>query len=371
MSPSNPFSGFAFGELFESLLPDFVLAFALFTALAYAVLGKRFDHQRSALAASAAIGLALSVGLVWWEQGRGLSIRDLGPLAIGFALLVLGCVMFQAIRQTGGGWAGAGIGLGTSLVVAWILGVRWPVAEQIIQTVITVALIVGILAFMSHHTSFGPTYGTGTIGAGMGNKRARFRAQVMPVRHEIEELQEDHVVSDLLGKRLRDTTEKATHLYEHPRDAGNVLLQIQRMLPAEGWLTERMAQLREKAYRLREGHVARIEEIQGLIKKLPPEDKRKAAEELATCYKELGLDLRLDRLDKAVAANEVRIRELTKQAESYLAANDYRRLHDAFQMAAKLQKHNSRLFKIMNRTEARLQTAAKKVATKFAGVTRA
>ena len=47
-----------FGPLFQTLLPDFVLAFALFTALSYAVLGKRFDHQRPAVVMSAAVGLA-------------------------------------------------------------------------------------------------------------------------------------------------------------------------------------------------------------------------------------------------------------------------------------------------------------------------
>ena len=45
MRLANPFSGLALRELLGTLLPDFVLAFAFFTALAYAVLGKRFDHQ--------------------------------------------------------------------------------------------------------------------------------------------------------------------------------------------------------------------------------------------------------------------------------------------------------------------------------------
>jgi hypothetical protein len=46
MRLANPFPELAIGELFETLLPDFVLAFAFFTALAYAVLGKRFDRRR-------------------------------------------------------------------------------------------------------------------------------------------------------------------------------------------------------------------------------------------------------------------------------------------------------------------------------------
>jgi hypothetical protein len=122
MSFGNPFSSFAFGEIFDSVLPDFVLAFTFFTALIYAVLGKRFGQQRPAIAASAALGLALSVGLVWWEQASGMSIRNLGPVAVGFAVLILAGVIHQAVRQTGGNWAGAGIALGASLLVAWIMG---------------------------------------------------------------------------------------------------------------------------------------------------------------------------------------------------------------------------------------------------------
>jgi len=64
MGLRNPFGQLAIGQLFESLLPDFALAFTFFTALTYAVLGKRFGHQRPAVAMSTAIGLALSIGLV-------------------------------------------------------------------------------------------------------------------------------------------------------------------------------------------------------------------------------------------------------------------------------------------------------------------
>ena len=67
MSLENLLSYANLAELFESALPDFVLAFAFFTSLVYAVLGKRFEHQRSAAMMSAAIGFTLSIGLVWWE----------------------------------------------------------------------------------------------------------------------------------------------------------------------------------------------------------------------------------------------------------------------------------------------------------------
>lgn len=109
--------------------------------------------------------------------------------------------------------------------------------------------------------------------------------------------------------------------------------------------------------------------IQPIIKDLPPEAKRKASEELVGCYRELGFDLRLERLDKAIALNEQRIRRLTQEAQGYLAANNYRALHGTFEAVAKLQKHNSRLFRLIDRTEARLASTAKKVARQHTEVT--
>ena len=55
------------------------------------------------------------------------------------------------------------------------------------------------------------------------------------------------------------------------------MLQLRRMLPAEGWLTQRMAELRAKAHRAREGHVARIVEIRDTFDKLPIAGRKKAA----------------------------------------------------------------------------------------------
>ena len=70
--------------------------------MTYAVLGKRFEKQRPAITMSAAIGFALSIGLVWWERANDLSIKDLGPIAVGFAVLLLAFVMYQSVRQVGG-----------------------------------------------------------------------------------------------------------------------------------------------------------------------------------------------------------------------------------------------------------------------------
>jgi hypothetical protein len=76
----------------------------------------------------------------------------------------------------------------------------------------------------------------------------------------------------------------------------------------------------------------------------------------------------LERLDRAVAANELQVKQLTAAAEEALSRQDHRRLVDILNQAGKLQRHNSALLKTIRRTEERLESAAKQVTTKAAGV---
>jgi len=343
-------------RFFDSYVADFVLSFTLFTALIFAVLGKRFGHQRPAIAISAALGLALSVGLVWWERVNDLSIKNLGPIAVGFAIIVLAGVIYQSIRGIGGSWAGAGIAIGACLLVGWIVGIDWPVDAQVVQSVMTVTLVVGGLAFLLHRRGF---QSHGALFRGRSD-----RVEADDVRHDMSDLYKDHRIADRVTQGFRRLRRKANTLDEHPKQAGDIMVQLRRMLPAEGWLTERMARLREKAHYMRKGHIVRIEEIQAHISKLPPTAKRKAASELAARYKELKFDLRIERLDKVVAVNERRVLELNKQAQAYLAEDNHRQMVDVLDAATKLQHHNAKLMKAISRTEARLLAAAKQIGRK-------
>lgn len=337
-------------ELFETLLPDFVLAFTFFTALCYAVLGKRFGRQRPAIAMSVAIGFALAVGLVWWEEANDYSIRDLGPIAIGFAVIVLAIVMYQAIRQIGGSWAGAAIALGVSILIARLLELNVPIDPEIIQIITMVALIVGILALVSYtrgHSAY----------------LQPVRARLPEVHHDMTDLYRNRHVSNQLAKKMKKLRKTADTLNEHPQQTVDVLPQLTKMLPAEGYLTEKMAQLRAKAHQIRNGHIARLEETRQVFAGLPTSAKKKASAELASGYKQIiGIDTRLERLDKAVAENERRIIELTRKAQQYTARYDHRQLADCLKAAEKLQHHNSRLLKLIERTEGKLSAVAGKVA---------
>lgn len=349
MRPERLLDNLNLSEWMESLLPDFVLAFAFFTSLVYAVLGKRFDHQRPAVVMSVSIGFALSIGLVWWEQENNLSIKNLGPVAIGFAILVLSVVMYQSIKHVGGFWAGAGITIGACILIAQLLKLNIPIDSEIIQTITVTALIIGLVAFLFRTKSPSMRF-------------PRVSAKLPSVRRNMSDLYRDRHLSGQLSKKMKKLRKETGTLNEHPQDAGNVSAQLKKMLPAEGYLTEKMAQLRAKAHQIRNGHIARLEETKGVFSKLPVSEKKKASAELAARYNQLiGIDTRLERLNKAVAENEYRIRELTSQAQQYTASHDYQKLTDCMKAAEKLQGHNSRLFKLIKRTENKLTAITKKV----------
>lgn len=344
-----PLENLAISQVFETLLPDFVLAFAFFTSICFAILGKRFGHQRPAIAMSATLGFALSVGLVWWEQANEFSIKDLGPIAIGFVIIILASVIFQSIKQAGGSWAGVGIALGATVLIAKLLEINIPVDPSIIQTITIVALIAGIMAFLLHQRYHSP-------------RLEYSRPNFANIKHDMSDLYKDRHLSKRLNKGFRNIRHEAKELNEHPEKTKDVLLQLKRMLPAEGWLTQQMAQLRVRAHQVRNGHISRLKETQDVFAKLPASAKKKAADDLAARYNQIiGIDTRLERLDKTVAENEKRIRNLTYQAQQYAANSDYNKLNDCLKAAQKLQHHNNKLIKIIRRTESKLSAITKEI----------
>lgn len=332
-----------------SLVPDFVLGFAFFVALSYAVLGRRFGRERPAVAMSVSLGLALSVGLVWWEHANGWSIRDLGPVAVGFALIVLAGVMYEAIRRVGGNWSGAFIAFGACLLVGWSLGMPWPVDARVVQTVLAAALVLGGLSFLMHRQSH-------------GIPARRARPESAAARHDIGDLYHDRRVADRLRRRLAGLRDEASLIDQRPELAPHLMAQLRRILPVEGWLTERLAGLRTRAHLMRAGHAEKFEETQALFEQLPVAARRRLARELKARYRELEFDVRLERLDTTVAETERRVCELTREAQARLEAHDFRKVPDILEAATKLPGHNARLLRLIERSEARLLRAIRQVA---------
>lgn len=356
MAFGNPILDVLVFDVYQTLLPDFLIAFAFFTAVIFAVMGRRFGSGRPAVVVSAAMGMALSVGLVWWEYTHGISMRQLGPIAVGFALLLLAGVLYQAIKSIGGNWAGGMLALGVCILIGWLVGLNWSIDARVLQSITTTLLTIGILAFLLHRRGV-------TLPSGRGGQ-----SESADIRHDMTDLYDDQRTSDWLGKGLRDLKKKAKTLHERPREASDVTAQLRRMLPAEGWLTEQLARLRERARHFRVGHVTQIEGLRKQVAQLPVPARRKAASELAALYKELRFDERVERLDRAVAVNEQRIRQLTAVAQEALSNRDQRKLVDLLDQAGKLQKHNSTLLRAIRRTESHMENAARKVAQKAGGV---
>jgi len=318
-------------------------------ALTYAILARRLHHQRALIAVSTTMGLALSVGLIWWEQREGLSIIDLGPLAVGFAILLLAAVMYQAIRQVGGSWAGIGIALGATLLISKLLPVGWPMGTKLIHTIVTVALLVGGLAFLMH-------------GRGNSWPASTHSARLPRVRHDMSDIRQGRVASGILSGRFRGLGRKVQSAHLEPADVQDIVRQLRQMLPAEGWLTERLSTLRGKAYRMRQGHVARIDELKEQAGVLPTAARKALSTQLRDQYRELGFELRLERLDKTAAATEKKLREITREAERAARNYDFQKLQGLLSRAEKLQKHTTNLFKIIEGTEKRLVNVARKAA---------
>ncbi len=354
MVPTFHLADGVYAEFYDALLPDFVLAVVFFTALCYAVLGRRFErHQRAAVVLAAVLGIALAIGLVWWEQQNGYSIRNLGAIAVGLAIMFLAVAVYQAFRLAGGTVAGAGLAIGAAILIAWMLQVDWPVAHEIIQTIAGAALIIGLIALFGHHHAHPP----------VAINRPRPIRGPRPQRVNVGNLYDDRYVSEKLSRGFGRLRKQADQLGERPREAENVMLQLRRMLPAEGWLTERLARLREQAHRARHGHVARIESIRDAWSKMNTEQRKQASQQLIAEYKSLQFDQRMDRLDHAVAANEKHIRELTQKAQDQLTKHNFRGLTGTLKEAEKLQKHNSKLFERIEQTEKTIEHIAQKAAT--------
>lgn len=331
----------------DTVLPDFVLAFTFFVALCYAVLGRQFGRQRPAMAMSLALGTALATGLVWWQARQGYALRDLGPVAVGIALLVLAGVVYAASAQLGGGWAGFALAAAAALLVGSVMGGPGLFDRGLVATVGMIILLVGVLALVTHRR-LAPT-------------APPPQTEVTQARCDLRDLEQDRRVAEHLGSELRQLRTEADFLITRPDVAGDFRTQLHRLLPEQGWLTERLARLRESTHHARAGHLARIRELRGLIDGWPPEARAQAAQELAARYAELRLDARLERLDRAVAELERRIRDLTARAELCVAHHDYPRVERLLDEAARLQEHNAKLIRLIERTEQRLLGTARDI----------
>mgnify|MGYP006287619579 CR=1 FL=1 len=350
MWPVNPFSHLWLGELFETLMPDFVLAFTFFTALTFAVLGRRLQHRRSAAAMSAAMGMALAVGLVYWEYRTGWSIRSLGTIAVGLALIALALVIYQAFKQIGGAWVGGSLAFAAALLIGMVLELPWPVGPAVMQILIIGSLIAAAVGFLMRRTSH-HDHGAGMSWPTDGMAHA---SPSLGLRQDTQRLEQLERNSRALERQLQGLQQSQPGDSARPDAPVAVRQTLQRLLPESGWLTEQLAGLRAKAHRARVGEIARIHEMDRHWRQLSPKARKVAAEQIKSAMKRIRAEQRLERLDRAVAEAEKRIAKLIAQANDALGHGDYQRVANLIGDARKLQHHVSELMTAIQRSEHKL-----------------
>ena len=67
------------------------------------------------------------------------------------------------------------------------------------------------------------------------------------------------------------------------------------------------------------------------------------------------------RLDRAVAENERRIKQLIQEAQEVVARYEFQKVEGLLKSAERLQGHNAKLIKIIKRTEEKLVSITERV----------
>ena len=164
--------------------------------------------------------------------------------------------------------AGVGVAIGTCILVACVFGASWPIDADVVLTIAILALMIGLFTLHLRARQHGPR---------LRSLPTFSRAELIDVRRDVHDLKVDRRVGGKLRRGFRRLRREVDDIEDHPEQRNDVMLQLRRMLPAEGWLTERLARLRKKAYQIRNGHVARLEETRRVCAKLPASSKKKTA----------------------------------------------------------------------------------------------
>ena len=99
------------------------------------------------------------------------------------------------------------------------------------------------------------------------------------------------------------------------------------------------------------------------MRNCPLHPRKKPPADLVSRYQQLiGIDERLERLDRTVAETERRIGQLTREAHDVVARYQFRKIPDILKRAERLQKHNNQLCKLISRTDEKLAKVAKRIA---------
>jgi hypothetical protein len=160
-------------------------------------------------------------------------------------------------------------------------------------------------------------------------------------------------------RKLKRTTEL---LGDKNSQSTDLVLQLQRILPQQGFLAGQMAGLRKKAHLVRNGHIAKIKDIKKLCRQMGPLQKREISRQMIEYYqKETDLEKRLERLEGLITDIEKQSRELIVRAQICVKNNDFKQYDDIINKAKRLQDRVTHIIKIIIRTEKKLSATSQKI----------
>ena len=143
---------------------------------------------------------------------------------------------------------------------------------------------------------------------------------------QIKQMYNDRSLSKRISGQLRKLRRSSDLLGDKNGQSTDLLLQLQRILPEQGFLVNRMAGLRKNIHWVRNGHIAKIKEIKKLCQKMPALQKQKISRLLIEHYqKQTDLDKRLERLEGLVADAEKKNRDLAKDAQICIRTNNFKK----------------------------------------------
>jgi hypothetical protein len=324
-----------------------MIAFTLFTSLSFAVLAGRLGNRRSAAAASSALGLALATGLLWWESVNNFSLLALGPVAVGFAAVVIATVIFGVFRRIGGSVPAAFLSLGSCLLIAWSAGLDWLIDSDIVAFITLVMIITGLYMIISYQKGLN------------FSQNSDFKKIRNDLEAENQSTRLGNKIQDEISSLYRDSSQ----LENDPQAAKQLQRRIEKILPQAEALTDKMAELRRKAFLVKNGDLNKLKQLRIFLNKTPPNQRSRVLARIKETYKQLNFDQRIERLDYAVAETEKQIRETLNLSIQKINQSDIQGLNKLLKEAEKLQRHNAKLLSAIQRSENKLLYHLKKHST--------
>ena len=337
--------------VFESRLFEFLIIFTFFISLMFAIFKRRFGDHRLTGALSASISFALSIGLTQWMNRHGYSMTDLGPVAVIVVAAFAAAVIYSLIKTSGHGV----IAILTIiiLIAATLPRTYWFFDYQTVFDLVLAGWLL-ILIWMLMKNSR-PHRSVPSV-------RKRDYPDMDDADDQIKQMYNDRRLSKQISGQLRKLRKPSQLLGDTNSQSTNLILQLQRILPQQGFLAGRMAGLRKKAHLMRNGHIAKIKDIKNLYRQLGPLQKQKVSRQMIEYYQnQTDLDRRLERLEGFIADIEKQSRQLIVRAEICVKNKEFKQYDHIIKKAAKLQDRVTHIIKVIIRTEKKLIDAAHKI----------